>query len=208
MRGLALAVAAFAVVSAAPADAAWQYFACASDNFTSEFPAVPKMETVKFSMPRHKEALSARTYTATLDNIVYKMLVADYSDRVADGASILEEAIFQHTEADDHGLRNGKMLGNDTARIEPVPRGAVYGRRITMDMPNEGGRNLTNFYFRDGKLYEQSVTVLPANGDYTTPNGTRFVESLMFNLQRLGDETGPFENIEGCGTDVKQFVFK
>ena len=134
MRGLALTVAAAAMlVSGAPAQAAWGYFACPSDNFASQFPAAPKMEKAVFSMPRHGRALAARTYTTTVDNIVYKMLVADYSDRVPDGASIILEAIFQHTEADDHGLRNGKMLGNDTARIEPVVRGATYGRRITMD---------------------------------------------------------------------------
>jgi len=155
------------LVSAVPAEAAWKYYACPSDNFASQFPDVPKMENVRFSMPRHKLALSARSYTATVDNMVYRMLVADYSDRVADAASILEEAIFQHTEADDHGLRNGKMVGNDSARIEPVVRGATYGRRITMDIPNNGGRNLTTFYFRGGKLYEQSVTILPASGDYS-----------------------------------------
>jgi hypothetical protein len=208
MRGLALTVAAL-LVSAIPAQAAWQFYACPSDNFATQFPAPPKMETVKFSLPRHKQALSAHTYTATVDNIVYSMLVADYSDRIPDGASILEEAIFQHTEGDDHGLRNGKMVGNDSARIEPVVRGATYGRRITMDRPNNGGRNLTTFYFRGGKLYEQSVTILPANGDYTTPNGSRFVESLLFNLTRLNDEAGGTPpNIEGCGAAIQPFDFK
>lgn len=208
MRGIALAVAAL-MVSGVPAHAAWQYYACPSDNFATQFPAAPKMETVHFSMPRHKAALAAHTYTATLDNIVYKLTVADYSDRAGDGASILEEAIFQHTEADDHGLRNGKIVGNDSARIEPVVRGATYGRRITMDLPNNGGRNLTTFYFRDGHLYEQSVDILPANGDYTTPNASRFVESLIFNLSRLDEEAGGMaQTIAGCGTNIKEFTFK
>ena len=101
MRGLALAVAAL-MVSAVPAQAAWQYYACPSDNFASQFPGVPKMENVRFSMPRHGLATAAHSYTTTVDNIVYRMVVADYSDRAADGASILEEAMFQHTEADDH----------------------------------------------------------------------------------------------------------
>lgn len=207
MRGLVLTVAAL-LVSAAPAQAAWQYYSCASDNFAAQFPDVPKMETVNFTMPRHKDALSARSYTTTVDNIVYKMLVADYSDRVPYSASILEEALFQHTEADDHGLRNGKILGNDTARIEPVVRGATYGRRITMDYPNGQGRNLTTFYFRDGKLYEMSVQILPANGDYGTPYGSRFVESLIFNLQRLNEMEGKLPpNIEGCGTTIQEFKF-
>src|SRR5579872_4324666 len=128
MRGIVFGVAAL-MLSVMPANAAWKYYACPSDNFATQFPAVPKMETVKLDMPRHGAALSAHTYTATDDNIIYRVLVADYSDRVADGASILEEAIFQHTDADDHGLRNGKIVGNDSARIEPVVRGATYGRR-------------------------------------------------------------------------------
>ena len=122
------------------------------------------------------------------------------------GASILEEALFQHTEADDHGLRNGKILGNDTARIEPVVRGATYGRRITMDYPNGQGRNLTTFYFRDGKLYEMSVQILPANGDYGTPTASRFVESLIFNLERQKETAeGLPPNIQGCGTTIQPF---
>ena len=204
MRGLALTVAAL-LVSAVPAQAAWQYYSCASDNFAAQFPDVPKMETVKFAMPRHGDALSARSYTTTVDNIIYKMLVADYSNRVPFGASILEEALFQHTEADDHGLRNGKILGNDTARIEPVPRGATYGRRITMDYPNGQGRNTTTFYFRDGKLYEMSVQVLPANGDYASPTASRFVESLIFNVERLKETEGLPTNIQGCNTTIQPF---
>ena len=202
--GLVLMVAAL-LVSAVPAQAAWQYYSCASDNFAAQFPDVPKMETVKFTMPRHGEARAAHTYATTVDNIVYRMLVADYTDRVPFGASILEEALFQHTEADDHGLRNGKILGNDTARIEPVPRGATYGRRITMDYPNGQGRNLTTFYFRDGKLYEMSVQILPANGDYASPTASRFVESLVFNLERMKETEGLPTNIQGCGTTVQPF---
>ena len=206
MRGLVLTVAAALLVSAVPARAAWQYYSCASDNFAAQFPDVPKMETVQFTMPRHGAARTAHTYTTTVDNIVYKMMVADYTDRVPFGASILEEALFQHTEADDHGLRNGKILGNDTARIEPVVRGATYGRRVTMDYPNGQGRNTTTFYFRDGKLYEMSVQVLPANGDYATPTASRFVESLMFNLERQKETAeGLPPNIQGCGTQVQPF---
>jgi len=209
MRGLALtgaaALASALTMSSVPAQAAWQYYSCASDNFAAQFPDVPKMETVKFTMPRHQDALSARSYTTTVDNIVYKMLVADYSDRVPFGASILEEALFQHTEADDHGLRNGKIIGNDTARIEPVVRGATYGRRITMDYPDGKGRNLTTFYFRDGKLYEMSVEITPASGDYGTPTATRFVESLVFNLARMSETEGLPPTIQGCTTNIQEF---
>src|SRR5258708_36658125 len=106
MRGLALTVAAAAMlVSGAPAQAAWGYFACPSDNFASQFPAAPKMEKTIFSMPRHGRALAARTYTTTVDNIVYKMLVAAYSAPVPGGASILLEGILQRTELSDQASR-------------------------------------------------------------------------------------------------------
>ena len=78
-----------------------------------------------------------------------------------------------------------------------------------MDLPNNGGRNLTNFYFRDGRLYEQSVVILPANGDYGSPNASRFVESLLFNLTRMDEETGSTPpNFQGCGPTIQPFNYK
>ena len=208
MRGLGLAFVAV-VISTMPAEAAWQYYACPSDNFASQFPDPPRMTPTTYSMPRHKAALSARNFEVTVDNIIFRMLVADYSDRVADGASIFEEAIFQHTEADDHGLQHGTIISSTTSRIEPVVRGAVYGRSITMDLPMNGGRTQTNFYFYDGKLYQQSVTITPANGDYGSSAGSRFVESLIFNLSRVVEDTGGTPpNITGCGPTVKPFTYK
>jgi hypothetical protein len=167
------------------------------------------MENAKFSMPRHGAAVSARMYSATVDNMVFRMLVADYSDRVPDGASILSEAMFQHTESRDHGLNGGKIISDVPARIENPARGATYGRTLTVDAPNNGGRNITAFYFRDGHLYEQSIVILPASGDYSSPFGSRFIDSLLFNLSRLDEETGgKHEFIQSCGTTIKPFVYK
>jgi hypothetical protein len=150
-------------------------------------------------------AKSARTYTTTtVTPSPSKMLVADYSDRVPSARASRGSPVPAHR---GRRLRCATQdAGNDTARIEPVVRGATYGRRITMDYPNGGGRNLTNFYFRDGKLYEQSVTILPANGDYSSPVGSRFVESLLFNLTRMDQEAGGKPpNIQGCGATIQPF---
>ena len=58
------------------------------------------------------------------------------------------------------------------------------------------------------KLYEQSVLILPANGDYESPNGSRFVESLLFNLTRMTEEAGGVPpNIEGCGPLIQPFNY-
>jgi hypothetical protein len=204
--GLALAVLGMAI---APAHAAWQWYACPSDNFALQSPGLLKMENTKFSMPRHGAALAARTYSATVDNMVFRMMVADYSDRVPDGASILSEAIYQHTETGDHGLRGGKVISDVPTRIENPARGATYGRTTTADAPKNGGRNITAFYFRDGHLYEQSIVILPASGDYGSPFGSRFIDSLLFNLSRLDEETGgKHEFIPACGTQIKPFTFK
>jgi hypothetical protein len=141
--------------------------------------------------------------------MVFRMTVADYSDRVSDGASILAEAMFQHTESDEHGLAEGKTISDAATRIENPARGATYGRTITVDMPKNGGRNITAFYFRDGHLYEQSIVILPANGDYTSPYTSRFIDSLLFNLSRLDEETGgKHEFIQNCGTTIKPFTYK
>jgi len=66
-----------------------------------------------------------------------------------------------------------------------------------------------NFSIRDGKLYEQSVTILPANGDYATPYASRFVESLIFNVPRVDEEAGMnVPNIQGCGDKIQPFNYK
>jgi hypothetical protein len=206
MRRIILAVAA-TLVSAVPAEAKWQYYSCESDNFAAVFPDTPKVEKIKFSMDLAKAALSATSYTASVDNIVYKLVVADYSDRVPASASILMEAMANLTEpeyaaviaAEESGkgsVSPGKVLANDVARDGTYG----YGRRITMQLSKNGGRSTTIFFFFGGKLYEQSATVLPANGDYSSPNATRFVESLeKWPWRHPERETPVITSIPGCG---------
>ena len=206
MRRIILAVAAM-LVCAVPAEAKWQYFSCESDNFAAQFPETPEVEKIKFSMDLAKAALSATSYTVPVDNIVYKLVVADYSDRVATSASILMEAMANLTEpeyaaviaAEESGkgsVSPGKVIANDVARDGTYG----YGRRITMQLSKNGGRSTTIFFFYGGKLYEQSATVLPANGDYSSPNATRFVESLeKWPWRHPERETPVITSIPGCG---------
>jgi hypothetical protein len=53
---------------------------------------------------------------------------------------------------------------------------------MTIDMPDNGGRKSVATYFTKGHLYVMEATVLPANGDYTSPDPGRFLDSLVFIL--------------------------
>jgi hypothetical protein len=61
----------------------------------------------------------------------------------------------------------------------------LVGRKISVDLPNAGGRSMGAFYFRNRHLIQLQVTVLPANGDYGTPDMGRFIDSLAFLPNRI-----------------------
>jgi hypothetical protein len=76
-----------------------------------------------------------------------------------------------------------KVLMDTFARVEPG-KDSIYGRKMTVDLPKNGGRTTAAFYFTDGKLISLEATVLPANGDYTSPDPGRFIDSIAFVLSR------------------------
>jgi hypothetical protein len=53
---------------------------------------------------------------------------------------------------------------------------------MTIDLPDSGGRKSVATYFTKGRLYVLEATVLPANGDFASPNPGRFLDSLVFLL--------------------------
>jgi hypothetical protein len=60
----------------------------------------------------------------------------------------------------------------------------VYGRRIVVDQPENKGRTTGAFYFTKAKMISLEATVLPANGNYESPDPGRFVDSIVFVLSR------------------------
>jgi len=116
----------------------------------------------------------ATVYRSTDNNIRYRATVIDFSKRLGDSSVIMEEAAYI--------LQDGKhVLMNDFGRVEPG-KNAVYGRRMTFDLPDNGGRENAATYFTKGHLYILEAVVLPANGDFTTPDAGRFLDSLVFDL--------------------------
>ena len=116
-------------------------------------------------------------YQSVDDNIEYKVtVVAAFRQAGAEGANILGEREFMF-QADK------KVLMDTFARVEPG-KDSIYGRKMTVDLPKNGGRTTAAFYFTDGKLIVLEATVLPANGDYTSPDPGRFIDSIAFVLSR------------------------
>ncbi len=107
-------------------------------------------------------------YRSAANNIEYKVVVIDFRERADEGASLLVEAAFTFQDEKN-------VLMDAYARIHET-----FGRKVTIDLPDNGGRSMGSFYFHQGYLYQTFATVLPANGDYGSSFMGRFIDSLSF----------------------------
>src|SRR5215467_4196807 len=57
-----------------------------------------------------------------------------------------------------------------------------------IDLPSNAGRATAAFYFINGRIISLEATVLPANGDYDSPETARFVDSIAFYTVRAPDD--------------------
>jgi hypothetical protein len=73
------------------------------------------------------------------------------------------------------------VLLDEDARIE-----SSYGRKVTVDLPNNGGRSMSAIYFKDNHLIQLQATVLPG-GDSDSAYMGRFVDSLAFYDSYIAD---------------------
>jgi hypothetical protein len=177
MRSLTLAALAGAVfaISTAPADAAWKSYISKELGISFEAPG-----TVKTSIGTYRGGVAGPRQTVVFssvdDNIEYKVTVMFFAQAQADGASILGEREYMFQD-------QKKVLMDTFGRVEPG-KDAIYGRKIVVDQPMNKGRTTGAFYFTNGKLYSLEATVLPANGDYASPDPGRFIDSITFVLSR------------------------
>src|SRR5262245_7709956 len=118
-------------------------------------------------------------FKSTVNNIEYKVTVMTFKQAQAEGASILGERTYMFQD-------NKKVLMDTFARVEPG-KDSVYGRKMVVELPENKGRTFGAFYFHKGKLIALESTVLPANGDFESPDPARFVDSIVFVLSRTGE---------------------
>lgn len=177
MRLIALAFLAGIVLAAmtSPAAAQWRPYISHPLGFAFAAPGPMKVEKGTYNAPvagRHDTI----TYAFSDDNIEYKVVVIDMRDIAENSATLLGEAQYM--------FQDGKKAIMDAfGRVD-----RQYGRKLSVDLPNNGGRSMGAFYFVNGRVVSLQATVLPANGDYETPETGRFIDSITFFTVRAADE--------------------
>lgn len=172
---LAVGVSLALALGAAPANAAWKSYISHKLGFSFEAPGTMKTQT---GTSRGVIAGPQETmiFVSAEDGIEYKVTVINFVQAQAESATILGEAAFMFQE--------GKRVLMDTfGRVEPG-KDSVYGRKIAIELPKNGGRTTAAFYFNKGYLIQLEATVSPKNGDYGSPDPGRFIDSIAFNPTR------------------------
>ena len=177
MRALTLAGLASAALMAAvaPASAAWHGYISHPLGFAFAAPGEMKIEKGTYQAAvggKHDQIV----YKFVDDNIEYKAIVTDVTSQANQSATLLGEAeyIFQDRK---------KLLMDSFGRVD-----GHYGRKLTIDLPNNGGRTTAAFYFVNGRIVSLQATVLPANGDFGSPEMGRFVDSITFYTVRAAND--------------------
>ena len=177
MRLTALATLAGVALAAmtAPAMAAWHGYISHPLGFTFAAPGELKVEkgTYRGAVAGPHDTV---VYRFVDDDIEYKVVVVDMGDQANDAATLLGEAEYMFQE-------DKKVLMDTFGRVD-----RQNGRKLTIDLPNNGGRSTAAFYFVNGRIVSLQATVLPANGDYETPEMGRFIDSITFFTIRAPED--------------------
>jgi hypothetical protein len=162
-------------LSSAPAMAAWHAYISHPLGFAFAAPGELKLEKgiYRSAVAGPRETIE---YRFADDNIEYRAVVIDMRDKADNAATLLGEAEYLFQE-------DKKLLMDAFGRVD-----RQYGRKLTIDLPKNGGRASAAFYFVNGRIVSLQATVLPANGDYDTPEMGRFVDSLTFFAVRAADD--------------------
>jgi len=169
-------IAGAALAMAAPVDAQtptpWKSYVSRDLQFSFSAPGNVTVERGTYKGERSGDH-PAVIFRSNTNGIEYRAIVVDFNSQVGDSASLLEEALVTF-------LGTRKTLMDNYGRI-----GNLYGRKATVELPNNQGRSMASFYFNKGYLYQMQATVTPANGDFATPDLSRFVDSEVFAVRQM-----------------------
>jgi hypothetical protein len=172
---LPILIGALSAVAMSPATAAWRAYISHPMGFAFAAPGELKVErgTYRGDVAGTRDTI---IYSFVDDDIEYKAVIIDMSDKANNAANLLGEAAYLYQQ-------DKKLLMDTFGRVD-----RQYGRKLTIDLPNNAGRSSASFYFINGRLVTLQATVLPANGDYNTPEMGRFVDSITFYTVRAPDD--------------------
>jgi hypothetical protein len=173
--GLVLLAGVALAVMTAPAQAAWQGYISHPLGFAFAAPGELKVDkgTYNGTVAGSHDTL---IYRFVDDDIEYKVVVIDMTAQANQAANLLGEAEYQFQD-------QKKLLVDAIDRFD-----RQYGRKLTIDLPNDSGRTTAAFYFVNGRIVSLQATVLPANGDYDSPEMGRFVDSVTFFTEHAADD--------------------
>jgi hypothetical protein len=170
LLGLALAL---MLMALSPAQAAWEQRVFRDEGFAVTFPDEPQKSTAEYRAGLVGR-VPATVYKAMNRGMTFSVTIVDVANKRGNQASILQEAIYIRT-------RGRNIVSDDLSRAEPGAT-AAYGRRITEDLM-DGSRTVTAIYLTKDRLYIFEA-LIPAGGDKQSPLTGRFIDSVVFNLDR------------------------
>ncbi len=175
LKGLLFVAGAMLSLVTVPAQAAWHGYISHPLGFAFAAPGELKIEkgTYQAAVAGRHDTL---VYSFVDDNIEYKVVVIDTTAQANQAANLLGEAEYQFQD-------KKKLLADVIDRFD-----RQYGRKLTIDLPNNGGRSTAAFYFINGRIISLQATFLPANGDYDTPEMARFVDSITFEPEHAPED--------------------
>lgn len=164
MRLFVFILAAF--LASAPAHAqSWREYAYPQYSFGVSFPAEPKIETTTYKTAEG-DMVEARVYSVLQDNSLFKMTIADLSERKTEEGTVIDHAIKTLSEG-------GKITVDIPHRIS-----RVYGRQLSIVGADGRHSSIAVFYYKR-RLYQIEGVSLPQGAD-ATANAIRFQQSLIF----------------------------
>jgi hypothetical protein len=162
------------IASAAPASAAWKGYISHPLGFAFAAPGDLKIGKGKYQ-GAVAGAHDTMEWRSVDDGIEYKIIVVDTTADANKAAILLGEAeyIFQDQK---------KLLMDAFGRVD-----GKFGRKLTIDLPNKGGRTTAAFWFVNGRIVSLQAHV-PQEGDIDSPEMARFVDSITFFPVRAADD--------------------
>ena len=163
MRLIALVVA--ALIFSLPASAqSWKSYSYPDNGFYVHLPADPKVEDGSYTTMDGK-TVKARIYSLELENTLYAVTVADFSQETMEETSAIDQAVKQL-------IADGEVLVDIPHRINQT-----YGRQLSIKGKDDSRASVAVF-FRDKKLYVANGKLLASHPDKGAGDGARFQQTL------------------------------